>query len=379
MPFRTIVHVDMDAFFASVEILDHPELKGKAVVVGADPLGRIYNGHGTMEVVEENSRVSRTRGVVCAASYEARKFGVRSAQPVKKAYQLCPEAIFLPPRFYRYSEISDRVMNSLQGFSDKLLRLSIDEAVMDASLQGIKYGTWKILGEAIKKAIFEATGLTATAGIATGRTLAKMASEIKKPDGLYLVPPGKEKEFLAPLKVEAIPGVGPRAKEILNRVGVHIIADLQKLNAETLVGVLGKWGMRLYELAQGIDNEPIETSRTRKSFGEECTYDTDLASWDNVNAALADLATSLTRSMSRKKISGRTMTLKIRFADFHTITRSQTFPVPISDAGTMQSRAQELLARSVTHAQVEKEKIRLLGIQMSHLFSEKVGEQLWLF
>ncbi|HRP68527.1 MAG TPA: DNA polymerase IV [Turneriella sp.] len=278
MPFRTIVHVDMDAFFASAEILDHPELKNKPVVVGADPLGRQYNGKQAMEIQSNSEGIARTRGVVCAASYEARRFGVKSAQPVKKAYQLCPHAIFLPPRFERYSELSDMMVAALGVFSDTVLRLSIDEAVLDCTELGSRFGTWRTLAEGIKKEVAQATGLTCTVGIATGRTLAKMASEINKPDGLCLIRPGKEKEFLAPLKVESIPGVGPRAKETLNRIGIRTVEDLQKIDIHTLVALLGKWGARIFEIAQGIDNESVVGVRERKSFGEECTYEKDLSS-----------------------------------------------------------------------------------------------------
>lgn len=351
----------MDAFFTSVEVKDRPDLKGKPVVVGADPKG----GHG--------------RGVVSAASYEARKFGVRSAQPVSTAYKLCPEAIFMPHRFNRYREVSDEVMEALAPFSEKHLRMSIDEAVLDCSESGVQYETWRKLGLAIKKAVHEKTGLTCSLGIATGMTLAKMGSEFRKPDGLTLIHPGKEAEFLAPLAVETIPGIGPRAKENLHRLGIRKIADLQKATPEVLAQALGKWGARIYDLVRGVDNDEVVSAHERKSFGEERTYETDLESMDQVEEALREIADDLSARMGRKNISGRTLTVKIRFADFHTITRSQTLPVPVRSAAGLFEHARSIFRKNVATEKVKEEKIRLLGIQLSHLYLAKPGEQLWLF
>lgn len=359
--FRTIVHVDMDAFFTSVEVRDFPHLRGKPVVVGADPKG----GHG--------------RGVVSAASYEARKFGVRSAQPVSTAYKLCPEAIFQPHRIDRYREVSDEVMEILATFSEKHLRMSIDEAVLDCSDSGAKYETWRKLGNAIKKTVRDKTGLTCTLGIATGMTLAKMGSELKKPDGLTLIHPGKEAEFLAPLLVETIPGIGPRAKESLHRLGIRKIADLQNTDADVLSQALGKWGARIYDLARGLDNDEVVSTHERKSFGEERTFHHNLETMEAAAAALAEIAEDLAGRMSRKNISGRTLTVKIRFADFHTITRSQTLAIPVRTAANLMEHAWTIFERNVPALKVRDDKIRLLGIQLSHLYMAQPGEQLWLF
>ncbi|MFO1471191.1 MAG: DNA polymerase IV [Turneriella sp.] len=359
--FRTIVHVDMDAFFTSVEVRDRPDLKGKPVVVGADPKG----GLG--------------RGVISAASYEARKFGVKSAQPVSTAYRLCPEAIFMPHRIERYREVSDEVMEVLGNFSEKLLRMSIDEAVLDCSESGARYETWKRLGLAIKTAVYEKTQLTCSLGIATGMTLAKMGSEMQKPDGLTLIHPGKEAEFLAPLKVETIPGIGPRARESLNRLGMRKIADLQKADVATLSAALGKWGGRIYDLARGIDNDEVISTHDRKSFGEERTYQTDLETPEQAESALAEIADDLSQRLARKNIAGRTLTVKIRFSDFHTITRSQTLPVPVRSASALFEHSRAIFHKNVSAETVKVQKIRLLGIQLSHLYMAKPGEQLWLF
>lgn len=359
--FSTIVHVDMDAFFTSVEVRDRPDLKGKPVVVGADP----KEGSG--------------RGVVSAASYEARKFGVKSAQPVSTAYKLCPEAIFMPHRIARYREVSDEVMEVLGVFSERLLRMSIDEAVLDCSESGARYTTWKKLGLAIKQAVHEKTQLTCSLGIATGMTLAKMASELQKPDGLTLIHPGKEAEFLAPLNVETIPGIGPRAKESLHRLGIRKIADLQKADPATLSAALGKWGTRIYDLARGIDNDEVISTHDRKSFGEERTYQTDLESVEQVESALCEIADDLSQRLARTNIAGRTLTVKIRYADFHTITRSQTLPVPVRSASALFEHGWSLFQKNVSADSVKAQKIRLLGIQLTQLYMAKPGEQLWLF
>lgn len=359
--FRTIVHIDMDAFFTSVEVRDRPDLKGRPVIVGADPKG----GHG--------------RGVVSAVSYEARKFGVKSAQPVSTAYKLCPDGIFMPHRIVRYREVSDEVMEILNTFSERALRMSIDEAVLDCSESGIIHKSWKKLAMAIKHEIREKTGLTCSIGIATGMTLAKMGSEFQKPNGLTLIQPGKEIEFLAPMPVETIPGIGPRARESLHRLGIRKIADLQKADMEILSTALGKWGVRIYDLARGIDNDEVVSTHDRKSFGEERTYEIDLETLGQVEDALHDIADDLSHRLSRKNISGRTITVKIRAADFHTITRSQTLPVPIHSAANLFEHAWVIFNRNMTNEKIKQEKIRLLGIQLTQLYMAKTGEQLWLF
>jgi len=359
--FRTIVHVDMDAFFTSVEIRDQPNLKGKPIVVGADPKG----GSG--------------RGVISAASYEARKFGVRSAQPVSTAYKLCPEAIFLPHRIDRYREVSDEVMEILGGFSDLMLRASIDEAVLDCTDNAGGFKSWKHLGQAIKASVYEATTLTCSLGIATGTTIAKMASEFQKPNGLTLVLPGREAAFLAPMAVETIPGIGPRARESLNRLGLRTIADLQNAEPLVLATALGSWGKRIYDLSHGHDDDELNLGEARKSFGEERTYAVDLDNYADAENALREIADDLALRMSRKNISGRTLTLKARAADFTTITRSRTLPIPIRSAPALFESAWQLFQQNISPQKLQAEKIRLLGIQMSKLYAAKPGEQLWLF
>ena len=270
-------------------------------------------------------------------------------------------------------------MEILNTFSDRALRMSIDEAVLDCSDSGTIYKSWKKLAEAIKREIREKTGLTCSIGIATGMTLAKMGSEFQKPDGLTLIHPGKETEFLAPMPVETIPGIGPRARENLHRLGFRKIADLQKADMEILSAALGKWGVRIHDLVRGIDNDEIVSTHDRKSFGEERTYEIDLDTVEQVEAALHDIAEDLSNRLSRKNTSGRTLTVKIRAADFHTITRSQTLPVPVHSAASLFEHAWTIFNRNMTAEKIKQEKIRLLGIQLTQLYMAKTGEQLWLF
>lgn len=359
--FRTIVHVDMDAFFTSVELLDHPELRGKPIVVGLDP------------------RTNGGRGVISAASYEARKYGVRSAQAAGKALQLCPDLIFLPHRYPRYLALSAAAMEILSQFSDRLLRTSIDEAALDCSLTGKPFRTWRNLGAAIKQAVFKGTGLTCSVGIADGPTLAKIASEFHKPDGLTLLLPRNGRDFLAPLPVEAIPGVGPRAKDALNRLGIRRIADLQTAELSAVTEAVGKWAQRLQAIARGIDDEQIVTGQDRRSIGEERTFESNFDNRADAEMALHRIADELAGRMQHAGVSGRTVTLKLRFADFHTITRSQTIPVPVRSSEALFETALRLFRQNVSEAKINQEKIRLLGIQMSNLYTAAPGEQLWLF
>lgn len=285
----------------------------------------------------------------------------------------------MPHRIARYREVSDEVMEILNSFSDKALRMSIDEAVLDCSDSGTIYKSWKKLADAIKHEIREKTGLTCSIGIATGMTLAKMGSEFQKPNGLTMIQPGREIEFLAPMPVETIPGIGPRARENLHRLGFRKIVDLQKADMEILSAALGKWGTRIHDLVSGIDNDEVISTHDRKSFGEERTYQIDLETMEQVEKALLEIAEDLSQRLGRKNISGRTVTVKIRAADFHTITRSQTLPVPVHSGANLFEHAWAIFNRNSTPEKVKHEKIRLLGIQLTQLYMAKTGEQLWLF
>jgi len=351
---RIIVHVDMDAFYASVEQLDHPGYRGKPVVVGADPRG----GKG--------------RGVVSAASYEAREYGIHSAQPISHAYRLCPGAVFLQPRFRRYGELSKKIMNILGEFSPFVEPISIDEAFLDCTGTARIFGNEKQIASAIKRRINEQTGLTASVGVAGNKSVAKIASEISKPDGLSVCPFGKEAEFLSKLPLRYLWGAGKRTIERLGRMGFETIGDVAAQQKGRLIKELGKTGESLWLLANGIDEREVVLSRRRKSISEETTFGKDTDDSGLLEQVLFQIADRLTRKMRRLGIAGRTVTLKIRLEDFTTYTRSKTLPKPVCDMRTVRKEATGLFRAFYTGLK----RVRLIGIGVSNLES---GEQLELF
>ncbi|MGQ9616426.1 MAG: DNA polymerase IV [Spirochaetota bacterium] len=354
---RVIVHVDMDAFFAAVEQLDNPLYRNRPVVVGADP----QEGKG--------------RGVVAAASYEARRFGIHSAMPISKAYRLCPEAVYLRPRFKRYEEVSEHVMRILGEFSPLVEQLSIDEAFLDCT------GTEKLLGSPgdiarkIKERIKSETGLTASVGVATNKAIAKIASDLKKPDGLVVCAEGKEREFMASLPLKYLWGAGKKTISILESMGFKKVGDLAASDPERLTRVLGKYGVKLWELANGIDERPVQTTWERKSIGEEVTFNKDLSEDNKIEGVLFRIADTLTRKMRGEGIKGRTITLKIRLQGFETHTRSRTLDKPVDEMKTIRDTALTLFR----NFDRKGKKVRLVGISVSNLkgmkkFSESEPE-----
>jgi nucleotidyltransferase/DNA polymerase involved in DNA repair len=249
----------MDAFYAAIEQRDHPEYRGKPVVVGADP------------------KAGRGRGVVSTASYEARKYGIHSAMPISQAYRRCPQAIFAFPRFERYTEISRQVMNILRDFSPQLAQISIDEAFIEITQTANFHGGARALAEKLKARIKHETGLTASVGVAPNMFIAKVASDLQKPDGLTICEAGQEKAFLAPLPIKKLWGVGPKTEAHLQKMGFSTIGQLAQCSQKMLAERLGKWGAHLWELANGIDNRPVEDWGPRKSISQEHTYDQDVA------------------------------------------------------------------------------------------------------
>lgn len=342
---RVIVHVDMDAFFTSVEQMDHPEYRGKPVVVGADPKG----GKG--------------RGVVSAASYEARKFGIHSAMPISRAYRLCPRAVFLPPRFSRYSELSRRVMELLGEFSPLVEELSIDEAFLDCTGTEMLFGPPERLGAGIRERIRAETGLTASVGIASNKSVAKIASDLNKPDGLTICPAGKEREFLAPLPMSRLWGAGKKTVETLQTMGFRIIGDIASYSPGDLEKILGKWGLGLWELARGIDDRPVVTEYGRKSISEETTFEEDVSDGALIERALLGISDGLSRRMRELGIRGRTITLKIRLQGFETFTRGMTLPAAVDDMKTIRGAATELYRNFDRGGK----RVRLVGIKLSNL------------
>lgn len=300
---RWIMHVDMDAFFASVEQRDHPEMKGKPVIVGG------------------KSR----RGVVATASYEARKYGVHSAMPVSKARELCPFGIFVEPRFQVYKETSDRIHEIMLHYAAAYEPISLDEAFLDISAMGSQYPTLGAIGRAIKKEILEKTELVASVGIAPNKFLAKMASDMDKPDGLFIIPYGKEKEILRPLPVRRLWGVGKVTEGKLIKAGFRTIGNIQDASVEELAAILGNQGGLLKRLAFGVDDRPVEAQREIKSIGDESTYETDISDPAVIEREIAIHSDIVAQRLRKQGLTARTVTLKIRFASFRTVTRAISF------------------------------------------------------
>jgi DNA polymerase-4 len=347
---RTVFHVDMDAFFVSVEELFNPELRGKPVVVGGAP---------------------DQRGVVSAASYAARKFGVHSAMPLRTAARLCPHATFLPGRPKNYREYSGKVFRVLNRFSPKVEMASIDEAYLDLT------GTERLLGPPLKAArnlhdeVLRSTGLNCSVGIATSRMLAKVASDAAKPNGMLWIPPGQEARFLAPLPVRRIPGVGRRTEEHLAQYGIHLIGDLARIEEGVLAQLLGKWGLALAGKAQGLDagayfEGDIAEESDPKSISHEHTFGEDTADADLLESTLAKLSQMVGRRLREHGLHTRTVSIKLRYSDFATFTRAHTLDAATNIDIELIEHSRLLFRKNWTGAPV-----RLLGVQVSSLTHEE--------
>ena len=349
-----IAHVDMDAFFASVEQSRDPTLKGKPVIIGADP----KRGKG--------------RGVVAAASYEARRYGVHSAMPIQRAYRLCPQGVYLKPDFSSYSRVSQQVMAVLESFSYLIEPVSIDEAYLD--LTGLEQPPEK-LGVSIQKAVFEQTGCTASIGMAGNKATAKIASAMKKPNGLSICPPGKERAYIALLPVKKIPGVGEKMQLILDQLGIRSIDELSNAPTWMIENRLGNYGKKIQKIAMGEDPRAVEPGSSRKSVSVERTFQQDLKSIEAIKEALQVISDTLAQRLDTKQLKGSTVTLKVRYSNFDTFTRNKTLPVPINSAHNLNRVGLELLANNL-----EKEKqVRLLGLGVSGLEDVEPRIQLSLF
>ena len=344
---RKIIHIDMDAFYASVEQRDNPALRGKPLVVGGLPEGR--------------------GGVVATASYEARKFGIRSAMPSKKALQLCPEAVFVRPRFEAYKEVSRQIRAIFYSYTDLVEPLSLDEAFLDVTTDKQGIGSALDIAALIKKSISDDLGLTASAGVSVNKFLAKIASDLQKPDGLSFIGPSRVEPFMASLAVEKFFGVGKVTAAKMKAMGLHTGADLKKLTEGELVNHFGKTGRFYYQIVRGIDNRPVQPNRESKSVGAEDTFPEDLTTREAMEAELDKIAPLVEARLKKHQLKGRTVTVKIKFHDFKIITRSRSFPAPIDDLQLITTTAKSLLAE----AQLTGLKVRLLGITVSN-FGDKV-------
>ena len=350
---KHIIHFDMDAFYPSVEILDNPALKGKPVIVG----GR------------------KERGVVSSASYEARRFGVHSAQPVAKAKRLCPDGIFLPVRMSRYQEISKQVFKIFYRFTPLVEPLSIDEAFLDVTGSIRLFGQPEDIAKQIKQIVLTETGLTVSAGVAPSKFVAKIASDIDKPDGLTAVHPDGVRDFLDPLPVKKMWGVGKVTQLILSQLNIHTFRELRQTPVEVLEKKIGKHGVKIHLLAIGIDERDVIPDHDVKSIGHEQTFSQDIISLNVTQKELLALTNKVARRMRHKGLKGKTITLKVKYFDFVQITRSATLPKYIDDGFEIYSVACRLLKKT----EVTKKPIRLLGISLSQLSFSGIGAQLSLF
>ncbi|MDW7710722.1 MAG: DNA polymerase IV [Deferrisomatales bacterium] len=355
---RTILHVDMDAFYASVEQLDRPEHRGRPVVVGADP------------------KEGRGRGVVAACSYEARTFGIRSALPISQAWRLCPGAVYLRPRPRRYAEVSEAVFRILGRYTDRLEPLSIDEAFLDVTGSDRLFGGPAAIGQAIKEAVRRELGLVASVGAADSKFVAKVASDLEKPDGFVVVPPGRAAAFLAPLPIRRLWGVGPRTAERLSRVGLRTIGEVAALRPGDLEGLLGEAGEHLWRLARGEDDRPVEGGAEAKSLGAETTFEEDVFDPEEVRRTLLELADRVAWRLRRRGLRAGGLTLKLRGADFVTHTRAAVLPLP-TDLGEELFRGAVALLDRVPW---RSKPVRLVGVTATRLTAEGAGAgQLDLF
>jgi len=344
---RTIIHVDMDAFYASVEQRDRPETRGRPVIVGADPRGR---------------------GVVSAASYEARRFGVHSAMPIGRAFRLCPDGVFLPVDMDKYAAVSGEVMDVLAGFTPLVEPVSIDEAFLDVTASHALYGDGPVIAREIKAKIRQRVDLRASVGVASNKFVAKVASDLEKPDGLVVVPHGGEAAFLAPLPVGRLWGVGKVTGSELEAMGIRTIGQLAGVPAAHLRARFGQHGPDLLELARGLDDRVVEPGAAPKSMGAEETFGQDTRDVELLRATLREQSERVARELRAQSYAGRTVTLKLRFADFSTITRAHTGDPTQDGLGIF--RAVDALFSRVRLTQA----VRLIGVSVSGLGPAGAGQ-----
>ncbi|HEX6088436.1 MAG TPA: DNA polymerase IV [Thermoanaerobaculia bacterium] len=341
---RKILHIDMDAFYASVEQRDDPSLKGKPVIVG-------WPGE---------------RSVVCAASYEARKFGVHSAMPASRAKRLCPTGVWLPPDFERYRAVSHQIRTIFERHTPLVEPLSLDEAYLDVTSELTGIPTATETAEAIRREIREETHLTASAGVAPNKFLAKIASDWRKPDGMFVIKPHQVERFLVGLPVRKIPGVGKATEAVLTDMGIATVGDLYQFDVPALTARFGKWGVRLWELARGIDESPVEPSRKRKSWSSENTFAKDVTKEEAAEWIRGE-AQKIWKSLEERSMRGRTVTVKLRTPDFQTATRQLSPPELPSTADDVARVAVSLLDRFDFPAEA---RYRLVGVGVSNFLDE---------
>ena len=353
---QVIVHVDMDAFFASVEQLHHPEWRGKPVIVGADP------------------REGRGRGVVSTASYEARKYGIHSAMPISKAYRLCPHGIYVAPHGKLYSDYSKQIFEILYHFTPIVEILSIDEAFLEVTGSLHLFNSIENLGKEIKKQIFEVTKLTASLGIAPNKSVAKIASDFIKPDGLTIVFQEDIQKFLDPLPITKLFGVGKKMHEILQHLGINTVKDLCNYPKAFLEDKFGEMGAHIYNMARGIDDRRVQIDDEIKSISHETTFETDLVDEEHLNNTMLHLAAKVGQRLRKRNLKGKTIQLKIRFDDFTTFTRRKT----LVNYTHLTDDIYKIGLKMLKEFYPLEKPIRLIGIGVSHIIDEK-GMQISLW
>ncbi len=343
---RKIIHIDMDAFFASVEQLDRPELRRLPVIVGGPP---------------------QSRGVVAACSYEARAFGIHSAMPCARAYQLCPQAVFLKPRMARYQEISCQIMALFHKYTALVEPLSVDEAFLDVTDNLMGEPSATRIAQTIRADITTNLGLTASAGVSYNKFLAKIASGHNKPNGLTVIPPDRARDFIAALPIGKFYGVGRVTERRMQTHGIRTGADLLRFSRPELMRLFGKTGLFFYDIARGLDQRPVEPVRVRKSIGTETTLAEDIQDYAQISTLLSQLVSRVASLLADKQTGGRTLTLKVRYSDFTTITRSCTTREGFFAAGDILVQLPRLLAAT----EAGRRKIRLLGLTVANLCDEQ--------
>jgi DNA polymerase-4 len=332
----------MDCFYAAVHTRDDPRLRGQPVVVGGNPEGR---------------------GVVAAASYEARQFGIHSAMPAAQALRLCPHAVFLRPDFRRYRTESHAIFGIYHEFTPLVEPMSLDEAYLDVTQHLGAFGSATAIAQEIRRRVHDQRGLTVSVGVAPNKLVAKIASDFDKPDGLTVVPPAEVDRFLAPLPVRALHGVGPATERTLTALGANSIAELRELSLDLLLARFGSWGRVLWERARGIDERRVQVHHDRKSLSTEHTFSSNVGDVDTMDRVLNDMAREVSEGLRRRRLAAGTVTVKVRYPDFTTLTRSVTLPVPVSDASTIAGCAHQLLRRT----EAARQSVRLLGVGASGL------------
>jgi DNA polymerase-4 len=347
---RQIIHVDMDAYYASIEQRDNPNLVGKAVIVGGDP---------------------KQRGVVSAASYEARKFGVHSAMPMSQAIRLCPDAIVLPVRMKRYVEFSQQIHAIFQQFTPQIEPISLDEAFLDVTGSIRLFGSAEKIGRAIKNQIKEQLGLVASVGIAPNKFLAKLASDLDKPDGFVVIPEKNKQQILDPLSVSRIWGIGRVTEKALKSKGIHTIEQLRRAQPEILRSILGDQTPHILRLAQGVDNREVESNREAKSISSEQTFTTDIADKDILLDVLLHQVEDVAQRLRLNDLEAKTITLKLRYDDFRTVTRSATFDHPTNVTKILWHKAEQVFLK--WHKK-SAGALRLLGFGVSGLKKAGSGQ-----